>query len=265
MWAPDAYEGAPTPVTGFMAAGVKAAAFGAHGAPASAPRFASPRPGLRLHGLGERSWWSLAAVTMTLRQPGGAAPGQHQAHARVLVDRARRLHPRRRRRHGPGRRQRQAGGALLPPDLHLHDAGRVRRRRVDRQPQATSACSSTTGPASALAAPGVALAMTIFLLSLGGVPPTGGFFGKFYLFRAAMESPAALLAGRRRRPQQRGQHLLLPAHRRRDVLPRADAAARADRLGVSMRASRCCISAVAVVLLGIFPSTFVEWAGMIVK
>ena len=31
--------------------------------------------------------------------------------------------------------------------------------------------------------------MTIFLLSLGGVPPTGGFFAKFYLFRAAMESP----------------------------------------------------------------------------
>ena len=38
-------------------------------------------------------------------------------------------------------------------------------------------------------APAVALAMTIFLLSLGGVPPTGGFFAKFYLFRAAMESP----------------------------------------------------------------------------
>jgi NADH-quinone oxidoreductase subunit N len=29
MWAPDAYEGAPTPVTGFMAAGVKIAAFAA--------------------------------------------------------------------------------------------------------------------------------------------------------------------------------------------------------------------------------------------
>jgi NADH-quinone oxidoreductase subunit N len=28
MWLPDAYEGAPTPVTGFMAAGIKAAAFG---------------------------------------------------------------------------------------------------------------------------------------------------------------------------------------------------------------------------------------------
>src|SRR5262249_25633958 len=29
MWTPDAYEGAPSPVTGFMSAGVKAAAFAA--------------------------------------------------------------------------------------------------------------------------------------------------------------------------------------------------------------------------------------------
>ena len=37
--------------------------------------------------------------------------------------------------------------------------------------------------------PAVALAMTVLLLSLAGVPPTGGFFGKFYVFRAAMQSP----------------------------------------------------------------------------
>ena len=35
--------------------------------------------------------------------------------------------------------------------------------------------------------PGAALAMTVCLLSFGGVPPTGGFFGKFYIFKAAME------------------------------------------------------------------------------
>ncbi len=30
--------------------------------------------------------------------------------------------------------------------------------------------------------------LTIFLLSLIGVPLTGGFFGKFYIFKAALES-----------------------------------------------------------------------------
>jgi NADH-quinone oxidoreductase subunit N len=37
--------------------------------------------------------------------------------------------------------------------------------------------------------PALALVMTIFLLSLAGVPPTGGFMAKFYLFRAAVERP----------------------------------------------------------------------------
>jgi NADH-quinone oxidoreductase subunit N len=36
--------------------------------------------------------------------------------------------------------------------------------------------------------PFVAAMMTIFLLSLIGVPLTGGFFGKFYIFKAALES-----------------------------------------------------------------------------
>jgi NADH-quinone oxidoreductase subunit N len=35
--------------------------------------------------------------------------------------------------------------------------------------------------------PAAALAMVVCLLSFGGMPPTGGFFGKFYVFKAAME------------------------------------------------------------------------------
>ena len=39
----------------------------------------------------------------------------------------------------------------------------------------------------------MALAMTFFLLSLGGFPPTAGFFGKFYVFRAALQKPSLVL------------------------------------------------------------------------
>jgi NADH-quinone oxidoreductase subunit N len=35
--------------------------------------------------------------------------------------------------------------------------------------------------------PGAALAMVVCLLSFGGMPPTGGFFGKFLVFKSAMD------------------------------------------------------------------------------
>ena len=43
-------------------------------------------------------------------------------------------------------------------------------------------------------APFVAFAMVVFLLSLGGIPPTAGFIGKYYLFAAAVESGFGWLA-----------------------------------------------------------------------
>jgi NADH-quinone oxidoreductase subunit N len=42
--------------------------------------------------------------------------------------------------------------------------------------------------------PWIALAMTIFMLSLAGVPPTAGFAAKFYVFRAAVEADMFWLA-----------------------------------------------------------------------
>ena len=42
--------------------------------------------------------------------------------------------------------------------------------------------------------PLAAVAMLIFMLSLGGIPPTAGFMGKFWLFGAAIESGYVWLA-----------------------------------------------------------------------
>ena len=41
--------------------------------------------------------------------------------------------------------------------------------------------------------PGVAACLTVFLLSLGGLPTTAGFLAKFYVFRAAVHSHLILL------------------------------------------------------------------------
>jgi NADH-quinone oxidoreductase subunit N len=43
-------------------------------------------------------------------------------------------------------------------------------------------------------APFWAFAMFVFLLSLGGIPPTAGFIGKYYLFAAAVQSGYGWLA-----------------------------------------------------------------------
>jgi NADH-quinone oxidoreductase subunit N len=42
--------------------------------------------------------------------------------------------------------------------------------------------------------PFAAFAMLLFMLSLGGIPPTAGFMGKFWLFSAAIEAEYVWLA-----------------------------------------------------------------------
>ncbi|MGE0549977.1 MAG: NADH-quinone oxidoreductase subunit N [Kofleriaceae bacterium] len=184
MWAPDAYEGAPTPVTGYMAAGVKAAAIAAM---------------LRVFGLalggdiipfGTLGWVSplvvIAAITITI----GNISAIRQDNVKRMLAYSSISH----------------AGVLLVGISALGMGA----------PGATSgivyyliAYSVTTIGAFAVVGyvgskgrerlliddwaglggqhPALALAMTICLLSFGGMPPTGGFFGKFYIFKSAME------------------------------------------------------------------------------
>ena len=127
MWTPDAYEGAPAIVTGFMSTGVKAAAFAAF-----ARVFLSSFEPFR----------DLSAAARLGAGRGGDCRGdddprhgrrrgaeQSEAHARLFEHRARRLPA-----GGPGGRQLggQGGDPLLPAGVFGDQPGGVRRDRAAR-------------------------------------------------------------------------------------------------------------------------------------
>ncbi len=99
--------------------------------------------------------------------------------------------------------------------------------------------------------------MTVFLLSLGGFPPTAGFIGKWYIFTAAVEA-GPLLARDYRRPHQRRLGLLLPSHRSHDVHERGDGNPTAGRL--SDRDGRTRLATLAVLYLGVLPTRVLDLA-----
>ncbi len=177
MWTPDVYEGAPTPVTGFMAAAVKTAAFVAF---------------LRvfLAGLGavHAEWWALlwwiAAVTMVL----GNVAALVQANVKRMLAYSSVAH----------------GGYLLVALVAANEtavAGLLFYLlaytvttvgafavvvSVDRQGEGKSLIEDYRG--LGWRRPVLGTLMTVLLLSLAGFPPTAGFVGKYNLLLGAAEA-----------------------------------------------------------------------------
>jgi NADH-quinone oxidoreductase subunit N len=256
MWAPDAYEGAPTPVTGFMAAGVKAAAFGGIVRLLDSA-FASP---LLIYDF--TGWASILSVLAVLTMTLGNLAAVRQENVKRMLAYSSIAH---------------AGYLLIgvvasglgvasakPAVLFylvtytfttLGSFGVV--AWIGNRNDERLYIDDWAGVASAR--PAVGLAMTIFMLSLGGVPPTGGFFAKFYIFRAAMESPQLywlVVAGVLNSVISIYYYLRVVVA----MYFRDSSRPLAPTDGVSLRAGLL-LTAVAVVLLGVFPGTFVEWAG----
>ena len=183
MWTPDAYEGAPPAVTGFMSTGVKAAAFAAF-----ARVFLSAFEPLR----GE--WWAvvwaIAAVTMI----GGTVIGVAQTSVKRMLAYSSIAH----------------AGYLLVALLAANDIGKgailfyllayavtnlgafgviAVLDTADRPNDRIVDYAGLWNEHPALAA-----LMTVFLLSLGGFPPLAGFVAKWYVFSAAIKAGYSWLA-----------------------------------------------------------------------
>jgi NADH-quinone oxidoreductase subunit N len=193
MWAPDVYEGAPIPITTFLAIGSKAAGF------ALLTRFFYPAIS-RLAATG--SWQVLKGVewpqllliicvlTMTL---GNLAALQQDNMKRLLAYSS----------------IAQAGYALMGFVLlsnegiramlvylfayYVMDAGAFLVVMIVANATGREDIEAYKGLAwRGGAAPAIALA--IFLLSLTGIPATIGFIGKFYVFAAAIREQFYILA-----------------------------------------------------------------------
>jgi len=177
MWTPDAYEGAPAIVTGFMSTGVKAAAFAA---------FA--RVFLSSFEPFSADWapivWVIAAATMIL----GTVVGVAQTNLKRMLAYSSIAH----------------GGYLL---VGLVAANQVGKAAILFYLAAYAVTNLAAFGVIALLGsrarandelrdyaglwyshPALSALMTICLLSLGGIPPTAGFIGKWYIFSAAVGS-----------------------------------------------------------------------------
>ena len=183
VWTPDAYEGAPTPVTAFISVAPKAAAFAMFlrlFAGALAPEIGHWRSVL----------WLAAAMTMIF----GNVAALSQDNVKRMLAYSSIAHA------GYALMGIVAGTAygtwsvlmymLVYTFMNLGAFGLV----VLLETRGYAGETITDWAGLSKRAPAAAAAMVIFLLSLAGIPPTGGFMGKLYVFAAAINAGYVWLA-----------------------------------------------------------------------
>jgi len=183
LWAPDVYEGAPTSITVLIATGSKAAAFAAL-LRVLLSSFRAP----------QLDWammlWVLAALSMTF----GNVVAIAQQNLKRMLAYSSIAHV------GYMLVGVVAGGALGSGSVLFYllvytftTAGAFGViLLLERDGREAVRLEDFGGLASSH--PVLALTLSIFLLSLIGIPPTAGFVGKFYLFGAAVRSGYIWLA-----------------------------------------------------------------------
>ena len=197
MWAPDVYEGAPTPITGLLSVGSKAASFAMllrifiEGLPAMRVSIVEARVGAEAPDLG---WgilfYVLAVVTMTVGNFAALTQSNLKrmlayssiAHAGYLLIGA---------VTGTAR-----GITAMLVYLFVYAFMQLGAFTVLALMRRQDVVGDELKDLNGLffRQPFAAVAMLVFMLSLGGIPPTAGFMGKFWLFSAAIESGYVWLA-----------------------------------------------------------------------
>jgi len=175
-WTPDVYEGAPTSVTAFMSAGAKAGAFAAFIRLGVAFGPAS--------GAFHNVLWVLAALTMVV----GNILAVQQTNIKRMLAYSSIAHAGYILVGLLANNEEGRGGILFYvlayTFMNLGAFGML--ILLARRGQELNSIEDLKGLGRANPAAGAVMA--IFMLSLGGIPPTVGFFGKWFLFMAAIHA-----------------------------------------------------------------------------
>jgi NADH-quinone oxidoreductase subunit N len=183
MWAPDVYEGAPTPITAFLSVGSKAASF--------AMLFRIFYEGLpSLSADWTMLFYVLSVVTMTV----GNIAALTQSNIKRMLAYSSIAHAGYILIGVIAGTSRGVAAALIYLLIYAFMqigafAVVVVMRRADMVGDEIKDLSGLFRRA-----PMAAVAMLLFMLSLGGIPPTAGFMGKFWIFSAAIEANYVWLA-----------------------------------------------------------------------
>jgi len=183
MWAPDVYEGAPTPVTAFLSVGSKAASFAmllrifVEGMPTVA---ADWRLLFAVLSVVTMTVGNLAALTQSnLKRMLAYSSIAHAGYLLIGVAAG-----------GP------RGVTAMLVYLLIYAFMQLGAFTVILVMRRADVIGDELKDLSGLyqRRPFAAFAMLLFMLSLGGIPPTAGFMGKFWLFSAAIEANYVWLA-----------------------------------------------------------------------
>ena len=183
IWTPDVYEGAPTPVTGFMSVGPKAAGFAV-----LFRVFMTAFPSIQDRWVS--AIWLIAALTMVL----GNVIAVVQPNIKRMLAYSSIAHAGYIAVAFAATSEKGVSAALFYllayslMNLGAFAIVTILSRREDKFVNLTDYAGLGAKR------PGLAALLSIFMLSLAGVPGTAGFAGKFFIFRAAVESRLIWLA-----------------------------------------------------------------------
>lgn len=179
FWTPDVYEGAPTPFTAFVSTASKAAGFAVFMRVFSAGVLGDPGPG--------SPWWGMLVAMCIVTMSLGNFVAIFQNNIKRLLAYSSIA---------------QAGYAMIGLVTYTPDGSGATMFYLLMYVFTNVAAFGVIIMISNVSqsdqledmyglnrrSPYLALVMLFALLSLGGIPPTGGFIGKFFIFRAAVDA-----------------------------------------------------------------------------